>query len=149
MPGRSTSKARKRTSGLKFECTECGKCCTKRDTFAHVYVDEDEVRALAGVLGITTRSFRRRYTIRDDLGWDQIRFETHMCPFLDAATNRCNVYGARPVQCRTFPFWEDMVDQHGWTQTARRYCEGLGRGPVRPRAEVEAAMCEMREYDGA
>jgi hypothetical protein len=40
-----------------------------------------------------------------------------------------------------------LVDEHGWTESARALCEGLGRGPVRSREEVETAMREMREAD--
>lgn len=147
MSHRRTSDAPARTAGLRFECTQCGKCCTKRGKHAHVYVSEEEIRALADVLGITVRRFRRRYTFVDDYGWDQVRFEGDTCPFLEVTSNRCKVYEARPVQCRTFPFWDEMVDRRGWTEAARAYCEGLGQGRVWPKAEVEAAMREMRETD--
>ena len=144
---RKEAKSDSRSAGLKFECTQCGKCCTKRDKYAHVYLDEHEMRAMAKLLGIGLRSFRERYTSMDEIGWDELRFEGEACPFLDPASNHCAVYAARPVQCRTFPFWDEMVDANGWTERALAYCEGLGRGPVWPQAEVEAAMREMRDAD--
>ena len=61
--------------------------------------------------------------------------------------NGCTVYEARPVQCRTFPFWADMIGKKGWTAEAREICEGVGHGPVQPVAKVEALIREMQEAD--
>ena len=33
--------------GLRFECTQCGKCCTLREDYGHVYLNRDEQKALA------------------------------------------------------------------------------------------------------
>jgi len=147
LPTKRTVEENRRTAGLKFECTECGKCCTRRGKYAHVYVTDEDVRGMAELRGLSVRSFRRRFTFTDELGWTQIRFDEHVCPFLDVTTNRCTVYEARPVQCRTFPFWDEMVDEHGWTESARTLCEGLDRGTVHRREDVEAAMRAMRESD--
>ena len=137
----------KKTTGLRFECTQCGKCCTRRFGYEHVYVDEHDVRAMAALLGSSVENFRREHTFVDEYGWTQVRFAEDACPFLDVATNHCQVYAARPVQCRTFPFWRDMVDARGWTDDARTLCEGVGRGEVQPRARVEASMTEMEASD--
>jgi len=147
LSSRPTCEESRVTSGLRFECTQCGKCCTRRGRYAHVYVTDDEARALAALLGVSLAHFRRRYTFTDKYGWEQLRFEGDACPFLEVPSNRCKVYDGRPVQCRTFPFWEEMVDEHGWTEAAKSCCEGLGRGRVWPRAEVEASMRAIRESD--
>ncbi len=134
-------------AGLRFECTQCGECCTARDEYAYVYLNADEVRVLADELGLGVAEFRHRYTFKDDLGWTQLRFESESCVFLEPGTKRCTVYGARPVQCRTFPFWRDLVDAKGWTDAARKLCEGIGRGAVHSREDVEVRMVEMELAD--
>jgi Fe-S-cluster containining protein len=125
----------------------CGKCCSQRGKYAHVYVEDDEIAALARLRGMSEPAFRQAHTFEDELGWTQIRFEGEYCPFLDRTTNGCTVYEARPVQCRTFPFWADMIGKKGWTAEAREICEGVGHGPVQPVAKVEALICEMQEAD--
>jgi len=30
----------------------------------------------------------------------------HECIFYDKDINGCSIYEARPIQCRTFPFWD-------------------------------------------
>ena len=132
---------------LRFECTGCGLCCTQRGGYAHVYVNDAEVADLSALLAMTPGKFRRRYTFVDELGWRQLRFRDGACTFLDPATNRCTVYAARPVQCRTFPYWPELMGPRGWRQGAKVLCEGMGRGPVVPREEIAAAIREMEERD--
>ena len=137
----------KQTAGLRFECTQCGKCCTRRGKYAYVYLTEEEIPRLAKAVRMSEAAFRRKHTLVDELGWTQLEFRGECCPFLDQTTNSCTVYAARPVQCRTFPFWVDMVDERGWTAEAEALCEGVGRGPVQPVREVEVAMQEMLDAE--
>jgi hypothetical protein len=133
--------------GLRFECTRCGGCCTARGEYAHVYLNPDEVGDLADELKLSVREFKRRYTFKDEYGYTQLRFESDSCIFLEPVTNRCTVYGARPTQCRTFPFWRDLIQAGKWTDEARALCEGIGRGPSHPLGDVEARMLEMELAD--
>ncbi len=137
----------KPTGDLRFECTECGHCCTRRGEHAHVYVNRAEVGALARWLGTTVSAFRIRYTFGDEEGWTQIRFEGDRCPFLEPETNRCRVYPARPVQCGTFPFWSNLVENGRWTDQARELCEGVGQGPCHDRETVGELMCQMNDWE--
>ncbi|MEX2206196.1 MAG: YkgJ family cysteine cluster protein [Myxococcota bacterium] len=137
----------KRAAGLRFECTMCGECCTARGEYAHVYLNADEARALADELGLGLAEFRRRYTFGDEYGWTQLQFHGEACVFLEPGTNRCTVYGARPTQCRTFPFWRDLVVDGRWSEDARKLCEGVGRGRLIPIEEIEARMVEMELAD--
>jgi Fe-S-cluster containining protein len=134
---------------LRFECTGCGACCTQRGEYAHVYVNNEEAKRLARFLGLSVRSFRKRHTFRDDGGWTQLRFRDGACSFLDPATNRCTVYDARPVQCRTYPYWPELFGPTGWNRKAMESCEGLGRGAIVPPEEVIAAIRAMEERDRA
>ena len=133
--------------GLRFECTGCGGCCTARGEYAHVYLNPDELGDLADHLRLSVREFRKRYTFKDEYGYTQLRFESDTCVFLEPGTKRCTVYPARPTQCRTFPFWRDMIADGKWTDEARALCEGIGRGPTHRLTDVEARMLEMELAD--
>ena len=137
----------KRSSGLRFECTKCGDCCTNRGEYAHVYVNEEENEALAAFLGLSLRAFKRRYTFVDDDGWRQLSFRGKSCVFLDLATNLCQVHPARPTQCRTFPFWREFVVDGEWSEEVRSLCEGIGRGPLYSIEEAEDHIFEMDQSD--
>lgn len=134
---------------LRFECTGCGKCCTQRGEYAHVYVGDAEVESLAKLLGVSLARFRREHTKLDTLGWRQLRFRDGLCTFLDPQSQRCTVYAARPVQCRTFPFWPEIVGPKGWSDEVKEMCEGIGRGDVVPADTVAEALHEMRVADGS
>ena len=133
--------------GLRFECTGCGGCCTARGEYAHVYLNPDEAGELADHLHISVKEFRKRYTFKDEYGYTQLRFDDSTCVFLERGTKRCTVYGARPTQCRTFPFWRDLIADGKWTPEARELCEGIGRGPTHRLTDVEARMLEMELAD--
>jgi Fe-S-cluster containining protein len=129
--------------GLYFECTECGGCCTYKGEYAHVYASKREVEVLAELQGVSVRTFKRRYTFRDEYGWTQLRTNGDHCVFLDPDTRRCTVYKARPTQCRTFPFWPEFVANGEWTDEVRGMCEGIGRGRLYSIDEADARMIEM------
>ena len=108
--------------GLRFNCTQCGKCCTGSP--GYVWIDADELAAMAKFLKITEEEFARKYTRRIGgrlaLLEDRKNFD---CVFLQE--KRCQVYGARPKQCRTFPWWpENVASEKAWKEAAGR-CEGI------------------------
>ncbi len=135
------------TSKLRFECTQCGKCCTNRGEYAHVYVSPAEVRALAEFLGLSVPRFKQRYTFVDKDGWRQLNFLGEDCVFLNPETKLCQVHPARPIQCRTFPFWREFVAGGEWSSEVRSMCEGIGRGRLHSLEEAEVQMREMESSD--
>ena len=133
-----------RGAGLRFECTQCGKCCTTRGEYAYVYLSLREAHALAELLALEFEDFQRRYTFTDEDGWRQLTFTEEHCVFL-TDSGQCGVYEARPTQCRTFPFWADMIQNGEWTSEAREMCEGLGRGGLWSIEEIDAGIREFEE----
>jgi Fe-S-cluster containining protein len=123
--------------GLRFACTQCGNCCTGPP--GAVYFDEAEGRRMATRLGLGERAFLRRFARRVDGRWSLTEHLTehgHDCVFLDRKNGRatCSVYGDRPAQCRTWPFWpENLTTRRAW-ETARRVtpCPGMGTGELIP-----------------
>jgi len=53
--------------GLRFECRpDCGRCCTRHDDYAYVYLDRDDVARLAAHFEMTPPEFAARWTSKDD-----------------------------------------------------------------------------------
>ncbi|MEZ6209627.1 MAG: YkgJ family cysteine cluster protein [Phycisphaerales bacterium] len=119
--------------GLRFECTQCGACCTGAP--GYVNFSEAEGRAIAARLGVLFEEFLMRYTVDHGSLRSLAEVKTrhgYDCVFLDRATMPgkavCTLYGDRPLQCRTFPFWpENLKSASAWKRAARE-CEGIGRG---------------------
>ena len=129
-------------AGLRFECTACGECCRTRGSYSYVYVTLPERRRLARHLGLKTAAFTREYCEKTN-GFFHLRNPANDCEFLDGS--RCTVYGARPDQCRTFPFWPENMSRKVWFGEIQRGCPGVDRGRLHSRKEIEAVLADERE----
>jgi len=129
---------------LRFECTGCGACCTGGADH-YVETSATERAAIRAFLGLSPAWFRRRYLVRVDADTTGIRLEhSGRCPFL-GIDNRCRIYPVRPRQCRTYPWWPELVEnKRDWTEEARR-CEGMNRGTVVPLSTIERSLARERK----
>jgi len=121
--------------GVRFECQLTGRCCTNHGEHAYVYLKPQDERRLARHFQISLRWMRRRYTQLMD-GWRILKNTGTACIFLDG--KRCSVHAARPVQCRTWPFWRENLDPEVWRREVIGFCAGVGRGRLHCRQEIEA-----------
>jgi len=119
--------------GLRFQCLRCNSCCGGAP--GYVWVEEDEIVRIARFLGIPVPDFTRRYCRKV---WWRISLKELPggdCVFLTA--DGCGIYPVRPMQCRTFPFWPDLLESPRRWQSERRRCPGIGRGKLYSRAQIE------------
>jgi Fe-S-cluster containining protein len=113
-------------NGIRFECQGSGKCCVSRGEYGYVYVTLKDRRAMAKLLGLDTRSFTKKYCDKDSNGFWKIADFTAACRFLEG--RHCTVYEARPTQCRTWPFWPEVMNARSWSKDVASYCPGVGKG---------------------
>ena len=52
----------------------------------------------------------------------------------------CSVYEARPLQCRTFPFWESVLASRDSWEHVVNDCPGVGNGSLHSFEEIEALL---------
>lgn len=118
---------------VKFKCQpDCGKCCISRGQYGFVFLTEMDMKNLEAYLGIprsdwATASdflFTRRSNGIPERAWYFTGGEKQ-CRFLQGT--KCSVYEARPVQCRTFPFWPENMNPRVW-DTLKEFCPGIGKG---------------------
>ena len=129
--------------GLAFSCTECGDCCTGAPGF--VWVDAAEVARLAEFRGESPETFGRRFLRRVGDRISLVERPNGDCIFWDRATRGCSVYAARPVQCRTWPFWpSNLASPEDWEHVVR-VCPGSGQGQLFTVAEIEASAARVHQ----
>lgn len=119
-------------AGVRFTCTGCGACCTGAG--GRVWLEAVDVEALTAHLGMDREGFLAAFTREQDGRRCLVDHPDGSCVFLDHA--RCRVHGAKPRQCRTFPFWLDNLrNPEAWARTAKA-CEGIGQGRLYSREEI-------------
>lgn len=123
--------------GLRFKCTECGKCCTGTSGF--VWVNQEEMQNMANVLNISLELFKKRYVRQRDNRYALIEKKIpngeYDCIFLK--DKKCQVYQARPIQCRTYPWWQENLNTEQSWKLAAEECEGINdQAPLLPYTQI-------------
>jgi Fe-S-cluster containining protein len=111
---------------MRFECQKgCTKCCEQQ---GFVYLTEDDIPRLAAYLGMTVPAFEQRYVYRTK-NQRRLRVPRHaQCEFLHEGG--CSVHPAKPLQCRSFPYWPELVgNKKNWKKTAA-WCPGIDKGDL-------------------
>ena len=131
---------------LHFECTQCGRCCSGGGDY-HVFLTESEAERIRAALRLSRSWFKRRYLRRLDSGELTIALRSDgRCGLLDEH-GRCGAYAQRPTQCRTYPFWPEVLRSRAtWRAEAAR-CEGIGHGAAVPLEKLRAALLAQRAYE--
>jgi len=134
------------TGNLRFSCTGCGECCATAGDY-YVFLIQDEAERIRIHLGLSAGWFRRRYL--DRLADGELVLASdgeQVCIFL-GGDGRCRIYPVRPLQCRTYPFWPELVaSARAWRREQRR-CEGIGRGAVVPVGKIRRSIRACRERE--
>lgn len=128
--------------GLRFQCSQCGDCCTGAP--GYVWVNKAEIEGLAEELGMTVEAFERDYVRKIGIRKSLKEFRNGDCVLFDADTRKCTVYGARPRQCKTWPFWDsNLKSKQAWQATCE-VCPGSGVGPLVQLESIEEQRKVMR-----
>jgi Fe-S-cluster containining protein len=127
--------------GLRFSCTRCSACC--RYEPGYVFLTEKDIGLLAAALKTGYNDFielfcrwipaaggGERLSLREKPNYDCIFWE-----------GGCSVYGARPLQCRAFPFWPSLLSCAGSWKSAD--CPGMGKGILHSMTDIEARLKEQ------
>ena len=128
------------SEGLRFECTQCGACCSGEP--GYVWVDEAEVLAMAAQMNMSVDAFEHKFV--RDVGNDKslLEYPDGDCILLDPETRKCTVYETRPIQCRTWPFWDSTIKKKkDWKETCD-VCPGAGKGKLYTFEQIEVARKE-------
>jgi Fe-S-cluster containining protein len=123
--------------GLRFECTQCGNCCSGPTT-GYVWVDEDEIHRMAVAFGMgdDLPAFERKFVRRVGTRKSLVEYSDGDCIFLDPKTRGCMLYDARPRQCRSWPFWDsNLSSPKSWARAATG-CPGCNQGRLYSLSEI-------------
>ncbi|MFP4152966.1 MAG: YkgJ family cysteine cluster protein [Alkalispirochaeta sp.] len=128
------------TEGLRFSCTQCSRCC--RHDSGYVFLSESDLAALMRSTGLNRDEFIERYCLWVPFGENGhlslTEQSNHDCIFW--RDGGCSVYDDRPAQCRTYPFWEHILEnEESWSRESRE-CPGIGVGRTHSFFEIRNSV---------
>ncbi len=130
------------SDGLRFQCQGSGKCCTSHGEYGFVYLTPQDRKKMADFLGLKAAEFTKKHCQRTSGVWhlkeDPKRPD---CQFLKG--KGCSVYEARPTQCRTWPFWPEVMNAKTWSKDVVSFCPGVGKGPLITEDFIEKTLAEQ------
>jgi hypothetical protein len=95
------------------KCATCeGNCCIGES--GYIWITIQEIDKLAKYLNISTQEcfdkYLLKYGYKFSIKEKKISDNNFACVFFDLEKKQCGIYEARPIQCRTFPFWEHFKE---------------------------------------
>jgi len=113
---------------FKFDpkaCEACGgHCCTGES--GYIWAKYPEIEKMAEYLKLSVEEFAtmylRKVKHRYSLTEKKLAPNNFACVFFDEEKKRCGIYPVRPLQCRTFPFWEQFKSDE---EEVRKECIGI------------------------
>lgn len=112
--------------GIRFVCQPgCTRCC---DVSGYVYLTEDDVKNAAAYLKMTAAAFEAKYIYRTRHMRRLRKPRRAQCHFL--GQGGCGIHPVKPVQCRLFPFWPELIESRQEWRATGRWCPGVGQGEL-------------------
>ena len=107
------------------ECESCGGHCCTGDS-GYIWAKYSEIERMAAFVNLGIEDFATMYLKkvkhRYSLIEKQLGPDNFACIFFDESMKRCSIYPVRPLQCRTFPFWELFKNNE---DEVRKECPGI------------------------
>ncbi len=109
-----------------------------------MWVNKKEVEDLAATLEMGVEEFEEAYVRKVGIRKSLVEYPNGDCVFFDNQARTCQVYDARPRQCRTWPFWDsNLKSEAAWEETCE-VCPGSGRGKLYSIGKIEEQRAKMR-----
>jgi len=131
--------------GIQFECQGSGKCCVSHGEYGFVYMTTADRTAMAKHLGLSLAAFTKKYCDENDGFFHLKESGNPSCMFLK--NKQCSVYEARPVQCRTWPFWPEVMNAKVWKAEVASFCPGVGKGRIWSADEINILLDEQTKSE--
>ena len=133
--------------GVKFECQGSGKCCVSRGEYGYVYLTLKDRRRMAKFFNLSTTQFTKKHCHKSEDGLFYLKNEEgrKSCMFLNG--KKCDVYSARPHQCRTWPFWPEVMNAKSWDNEVKNYCPGIGKGQYHSPQKIKEVLASFERSE--
>ena len=130
-------------NGICFTCKQCGNCCSGSP--GYVFLSEKDMEEIAKFLKFTVEEVKKKYCRFAKNKWALLEKANYDCIFLQ--DRKCRIYPARPIQCKTYPFWPDLLQSKEHFESISSYCKGLNNPKdVFSYEEIQEKLKEYLEH---
>jgi Fe-S-cluster containining protein len=136
--------------GLRFSCARCSSCCRHESGF--VYISENDLARLANELKMGYTEFVKTWCRWIPLNEDSERLSLKEKSNFDCifwknqgTASGCSVYHARPLQCRAYPFWDNIICSPDAWEAAGKGCPGINNGEQHCLKTIENFIRQMED----
>ncbi len=110
-----------------LSCNSCeGNCC--RGESGYIWVKYAEIERIANLLEMSLEEFVTMYLKkvghRFSLIEKRLSENDFGCIFFDEVKRSCKIYEARPLQCKSYPFWDSYKNREN-VKELRAECPGI------------------------
>jgi Fe-S-cluster containining protein len=137
----------------RFECQQCGRCCTSPVSLFLSSKDIEEIKKLGydSFFEIINVLYRDKFTGKAvEVPRTIMRArEFGYCFFHDPVTKLCDIYNSRPEICRLFPFTRLSIDEKNIIYSRpHELCRGIGKGDLVDTLYIKSIIkeCMKRDY---
>lgn len=134
--------------GIQFQCQGSGKCCTSHGEYGFVFLTLSDRKRFAKYLKISTAEFTKTYCEKSEQGVWHLKEDPKNPDCMFLKNKRCSAYEARPTQCRTWPFWPEVMNPKAWKKDVVSFCPGVNKGPIITGAEIEKILNQQLVAEG-
>gem|GEM_PF-157481 len=131
--------------GLRFECTQCSLCC--RFEPGYVFLSEKDIKDISTGLNIKPNTFIDKYcrVVITETGMRLSLKEKSNYDCIFWKNGGCTIYSFRPLQCRSYPFWQaSLKTEQTWNQLEES-CPGINRGRLNSKELIEYWLEKEKE----
>ena len=132
--------------GIKFKCQGSSNCCVSRGSYGFVYLSKKDLIKISKYLNLSINLFKKKYCEYSDgyLHLKEININGN-CQFLE--NKKCSIYTARPMQCRTWPFWKENMNIKKWNKEIINFCPGIGKGRLISSSMIQKTINREQKND--
>jgi hypothetical protein len=107
-----------------------------------VWVDPNEIAELASAMQMDEETFCDQFVRRVGSRLSLKEYSDGDCILLDPKTRKCLAYEGRPIQCRTWPFWNSNLENEAAWESTCEVCPGSGKGKLYSLGQIQAAKSQ-------
>jgi len=125
---------------LRFECQpDCFKCCSKPGV---VYFDTPAIENAARIIKISVERLKKEFLKFNDGQWVHEVENEKPCSFL--TPQGCAIHHGKPLQCRTYPFWQENMTSKSMWKLVGAFCPGIGIGQNVPVTTIRKFLNQFK-----